>query len=48
MAYLVAAYTLIWFGLAAYILALGRRQRRLEAEIRSLEAAIGEGEAEAP
>ena len=34
--FLAAAYTGIWVGLFVYLLALGRKARRLEEEVRSL------------
>ncbi len=34
--FLAAAYTGIWVGLFFYLLALGRKARRLEEEVRSL------------
>lgn len=34
--YLAAAYTGVWIGFFFYLLALGRRARRLEGEVRAL------------
>lgn len=34
--FLAAAYTGVWVGLFFYLLALGRRARRLEEEVRSI------------
>jgi CcmD family protein len=34
--YLFAAYAVIWIGLFAYLLRLGRRSRELEEEVREL------------
>jgi CcmD family protein len=34
--YLFAAYTAVWLALFAYLLAIGRRARRLEREVEEL------------
>ena len=42
--YAVLAYMAAWAGLAAYVAALSRRQKRLEREVRALENRLGRGE----
>ena len=37
--FLAAAYTGVWIGFFAYLLALGRRARRLEREIEAIQRA---------
>jgi CcmD family protein len=39
--YLFAAYAVIWIGLFAYLLRLGRRSRELEEEVRELKRQLG-------
>ena len=39
--YLFAAYAVIWIGLFAYMLSLGRRSRELEEEVRELKRQLG-------
>ena len=38
--YLFSAYTLIWVGLFAYLFTLAGREKKLEAEIAELKAAV--------
>ena len=40
--YLFSAYTLIWVGLFAYLFTLAGREKRLEAEIAELKAAVAD------
>jgi len=40
--YLFSAYTLIWVGLFLYLFTLAGRERKLEAEIAELKAAVKE------
>jgi len=42
--YLVAAYTIIWIAISAYIFSLSRRQRQLRREIDSLKQRMREKE----
>ena len=42
LGYLVAAYTIIWIAISAYVLILYRRQRQLRREIDSLKEKIKE------
>ena len=39
--FLAAAYTGVWIGLFVYLLALGRRARRLETDLNSLRSRQG-------
>jgi len=41
--YLFAAYAVIWIGLFAYMLRLGRRSHELEEEVRELKRRLGSG-----
>lgn len=43
LTFLFAGYAVVWVILFGYIWFLGRRQRRLEAEVARLERATGEG-----
>ncbi len=42
LGYLVAAYTIIWIAISAYVLILYRRQKQLRREIDSLKEKIRE------
>ena len=42
LGYLVAAYTIIWIAISAYVLILYRRQRQLRREIDSLKEKMRE------
>lgn len=41
LGYLVAAYTIIWIAISAYVLIIYRLQRQLQREIDSLKEKIG-------
>ena len=42
MAFMIAAYMIIWFAVFAFVFYMMRRQRALEAEIAALQEAVAE------
>lgn len=44
MAYLVAAYGVVWAGTFLYLMRLARGERRLQQEIERLQACLGQSE----
>ncbi|MFQ6059048.1 MAG: CcmD family protein [Anaerolineae bacterium] len=39
MAYVIAAYTIVWLTILGYIFSLARRQKRLQREVEALKQA---------
>jgi CcmD family protein len=46
--YVAAAYLLVWVAVLAYMLLIGQKVRRMQAELERLEAAVAAAEGSAP